>query len=499
MRKNKDSDKKITLGARILVAFTIFSVIVVGILWLFQSVLLDDIYRGLKIGELGKCAEEVARGIDLTEVGDEFKEQLREVADRSAKKYTVCISVYEISRAGFGKYGELLTENHVNSFCFIHNIRSDDLVNRLYRKAVESDGEYREEISLSKIFGGDMDSGENVIHVKLVDRGERELLIMLNTELMPLASTVGTLRVQLIFISIILLVVGFVLSVVLSRRIAGPIRKMSDEASKLALGDYNVNFDGGNSRETANLSAMLNRAAYELSKLDRMQKDLIANVSHDLRTPLTMIAGYTEAMRDLPGEATPENMQIVIDETARLTTLVNDMLEISKYQNGSQIINPTKCSLTATVRGTIERYAKLMERDGYDITFEADEDVCVNADEGRILQVIYNLISNAVNYTGEDKRVVITQTIETRRDGRYVTIAVTDTGIGIPKDELPLVWERYYKARDFHKRANMGTGLGLSIVKNILILHGAEFGVESTVGVGSKFWFTMRVIEDSSS
>ena len=230
-----------------------------------------------------------------------------------------------------------------------------------------------------------------------------------------------------------------------------------------------------------------------------MQKDLIANVSHDLRTPLTMIAGYTEAMRDLPGEATPENMQIVIDETERLTRLVNDMLEISKYQNGAQIISPTKFSLTSTVRRTIERYAKLMERDGYAITFEADEDVCVNADEGRILQVIYNLISNAVNYTGEDKRVVITQTIEARRDGRYVTIAVTDTGIGIPKDELPLVWERYYKARDFHKRANMGTGLGLSIVKNILILHGAEFGVESTVGEGSTFWFTMRVVEDASN
>ena len=495
MRKDKTSDRNLTLGARIFIAFTVFSLIVIGILWLFQTMFLDDIYRGIKTRELGRCAGEVAEGLDSVR-DDEFIEELQKIADKNAKKHSVCITIYEISRAGFGKYGELVCENHVNAFCFIHNVHSEDLVNRLYKKAVENDGEYGEEISLSEIFGGEENSGENIIYVTLVDHGSSELLVILNTELMALEATASTLKAELIFITIVLIGIGFVLSLFLARRIANPIRKMSNEASKLALGDYNVNFDGGYSRETANLSATLNRAAYELSKLDRMQKDLIANVSHDLRTPLTMIAGYTEAMRDLPGEATPENMQIVIDETQRLTRLVNDMLEISKYQNGAQIINRMNFNLTSTVRSTIERYAKLMEREGYNITFEADEDVYVKADESRILQVIYNLLSNAVNYTGDDKSVVITQTVKQVREIKYVTISVTDTGVGIPQDELPLVWERYYKARDFHKRANMGTGLGLSIVKNILILHGAEFGVESKVGEGSTFWFTMRVTEE---
>ena len=495
MRKDKISDKNLTLGARLFLAFALFSLIVIVILWVFQALFLDDIYTGQKIRELAQCANDVRQGMDNLQNEDTFMDEFSAVANQSAKKYSVCITVYEISRAGFGKYGELVCENHVNALCFIHNIRSEDLVNRLYKRALENDGEYREKISLSEIFGGDSESGDNIIYVKLVEHGKSELLIILNTELMPLASTVGTLRAQLVFITAVLIVIGFAMSVFLSKKIADPIRKMSDEASKLALGDYNVNFDGGNSKETVNLSVTLNRAAYELSKLDRMQKDLIANVSHDLRTPLTMIAGYTEAMRDLPGEATPENMQIVIDETHRLTSLVNDMLEISKYQNGTQIINRARFNLTTTVRNTIERYDKLVERDGYNIEFVSDGDVYVNADEGRILQVIYNLVSNAVNYTGEDKRVVIKQRVETRRDSRYVTLSVTDTGIGIPKDELPLVWERYYKARDFHKRSNMGTGLGLSIVKNILILHGAEFGVESKVGEGSTFWFTLPTVE----
>jgi len=270
---------------------------------------------------------------------------------------------------------------------------------------------------------------------------------------------------------------------------------MSEEATKLAVGNYNVNFDGGNCKETANLSATLNRAAYELSKLDRMQKDLIANVSHDLRTPLTMIAGYTEAMRDLPGEATPENMQIVIDETARLTSLVNDMLEVSKYQNTSQVLKITKFNLTEVLRTTLERYSKLKERDGYKIICEADCDVYVEADENRILQVLYNLINNAVNYTGEDKTVIIRQTVSVSEGKKQVLIEVIDSGRGISEDELPLVWERYYKVHDFHKRADMGTGLGLSIVKNILLLHRSEFGVNSKVGHGSCFWFKLDVAE----
>ncbi len=495
MRKNKHFEKNISLRARILMAFALFALIVVMLLWLFQSFLLDDIYKNLKMRDLQNCADELAEGISEISENDDNVELIEAIAGKAAKKYTICISVYRITKSIFGRYGETITENHVNSFCFIHNIRSDDLVNRLYNRASADGGECQERISLSSVFGGqtsgELDSGENVVHAKLVKRSNEELLFILNTELMPLDSTVKTLRLQLVFISIVLLIVGIVLSAFLSSRISKPIKEMSDEASKLALGNYNVNFDGGNCEETSNLSATLNRAAYELSKLDRMQKDLIANVSHDLRTPLTMIAGYTEAMRDLPGEATPENMQIVIDETNRLTSLVNDMLDVSKYQGGVQTLNRSRFNLTDTVRTTIERYAKLKARDGYDITFDSECDIFVNADESRILQVIYNLINNAINYTGEDKKVVIRQSTKQRGTSKYVMIEVIDTGVGIAEEDLPLVWERYYKAHDFHKRADMGTGLGLSIVKNILLLHGAEFGVNSKIGKGSCFWFML--------
>lgn len=474
-------------------AFAVFTVLVLAILWLFQTVLLDDIYRGLKLNELQKCADQIERNVDGTD-------SVAAVTDELAKKYMVCISAYEISGSGARKTGQTISVNHVNSFCFIHNVSSDDLLNELYRSASENGGEYLYRKSLVAMFRGERenknaDAGENVIYAKLIALEDSELLLLLNTELLPVESTVQTLRAQLLIISGILFAAAVVLAIFLSSRLSKPIREMSDEASKLALGNYNVNFDGGNCTETVMLSSTLNRAAYELSKLDKMQKDLIANVSHDLRTPLTMIAGYTEAMRDLPGEATPENMQIVIDETNRLTSLVNDMLEVSRYQGGTQVLKPTRFNFTEVIRTTLERYGKLREKDGYTIRFEADRDVFVEADEGRILQVVYNLINNAVNYTGEDKTVVIRQTVVNENGTEKVLAEVIDTGIGISEEDLPLVWERYYKVNDFHKRANMGTGLGLSIVKNILLLHDAEFGVSSKVGVGSNFWFKLKTCE----
>ncbi len=480
---------------KLLIAFLVFGAIVLAVLWFFQTVLLGDVYRSLKLRDMEKCANEITTAV-MNDTSSDYTE-LDNAAGLASSKSGICISVYEISSRGGMKTGRRVISQHMNSFCFIHNIGSSQLLNDLYQKAAAAGGQVTDEVSLGNLFSLEADNASaNVILAKIIDKNDgRELLMLFNTELIPLDSTVTTIRIELIYISIILVVLAVFLSLFISSRISKPMREMSEEASKLALGDYNVNFDGGNCTETINLSAALNKAAYELSRLDKMQKDLIANVSHDLRTPLTMIAGYTEAMRDLPGEATPENMQIVIDETNRLTTLVNDMLEVSRYQNGTQRLNITRFNFTDVVRTTIERYAKLRERDGYDITFESEYDVFVEADEQRILQVIYNLIGNAVNYAGEDKVVIIKQTVEQDE----VMLEVIDHGIGIAEDQLPMVWERYYKVNDFHKRANIGTGLGLSIVKNILLLHGAKFGVKSKVGEGSIFWFKLKMVDNSEN
>ena len=200
-------------------------------------------------------------------------------------------------------------------------------------------------------------------------------------------------------------------------------------------------------------------------------------------------------MRDIPGENNPENVQVIIDETERLTELVNDVLDLSKIRSGTRKPEPETFDLTETVRAVLTRYEKLTERDNYVITFSADESVYVNADRTMILQVIYNLVNNALNYTGDDKKVSIDQSVWDNR----VRISVIDTGGGIDEADIPYIWDRYYKVDKVHKRAKIGTGLGLSIVKGILESHGATYGVESKVGEGSNFWFeleTFRAIDE---
>lgn len=308
----------------------------------------------------------------------------------------------------------------------------------------------------------------------------------------PLYGTMHTLLIQLLCISVMMVIFSMLIAFVISKKISHSIEIISTTAKELTKGNYDVEFQGKDYKEIAELTDALNKAAREMSKADKMQKELIANVSHDLRTPLTMIIGYAEVMRDIPGENTPENVQVIIDETTRLTFLVNDLLDISKVNAGAAQLKTKVYDLTESIKSIVERNSKLVEPYGYSLLFDYKSHVLVDADEFKMYQVIYNIISNAINYSGHEKYIYIRQKI---LNGR-VRIEVEDTGRGIPEDELEYVWERYYKADRNHKRAVVGTGLGLSIARNILDMHNAEYGVESEMGKGSVFWFQIEIFEE---
>lgn len=333
---------------------------------------------------------------------------------------------------------------------------------------------------------------ESVIYVNVVSIDGNERILFVNAQLTPVDATVNTLRAELVWITVIMIVLSLGIALLISRKVSRSLIGLNASAKEMAGGNFDVHFDGTDYREVAELSDTLNMTARELGKSERLRRELIANVSHDLRTPLTMIIAYAEVMRDLPGENSPENVQVVIDEAERLTNLVNDMLDISKLQAGVLEKNATIYNLTESIQSVFARYNKLKEQDGYKIDFSYDQMVMVEADEYKIFQVIYNLVNNAINYTGDDKQIWVRQIV--REDG-YVRIEVTDSGEGIAPEALPYVWDRYYKVDKTHKRAVMGTGLGLSIVKNILELHDARYGVESEVGKGSTFWFELKVYQ----
>ncbi len=454
---------------RILIFMLVFAAIILSVIWLLQTVFLDDIYKSIR--ESGIKSD--TSYISSLALRDDFEEEIYELAQRQ----NTCISVFEI-RDGMAK---IMYTAHSQAHCLIHSTVSDSMLTALYSGAKDESVYTKHIPSPGKSFA------DSIVCSSVTEVDSRELFIVLNTELQPVEATVTTLRYLLLWITVILVVVSVVISYLISRTITRPVAKMNTEAKKLAHGKYDVAFDGGNYLETSELAATLNYAADELSNLDTMQKELIANISHDLRTPLTMISGYSEVMRDIPGEMTAENMQIIIDETARLSSLVSDMLDLSRIIGGKRELKLSVFSLSECVSSTLTRYNRLREREGYRFIFNCDGDYFVEADEILILQVIYNLINNAINYSGEDKTVIIDLT----SDGSMCRFSVTDHGEGIPSEKLPLIWDRYYKASEHHRRAVSGTGLGLSIVKNALILHDADFGVSSTVGVGSTFWFRL--------
>ena len=202
-------------------------------------------------------------------------------------------------------------------------------------------------------------------------------------------------------------------------------------------------------------------------------------------------------MRDIPGENTPENVQAIIDETERLSMLVNDLLDLSKIESGTKEFAPESFDLTGAVAEVIERYEKMNSAKGYNIEFIYDGNVLVSADKSMILQVIYNFINNAINYCGDDLYIGVRQDILTNKTGEKVArLSIIDHGVGIEPDKLPLIWDRYYKVDGVHRRAVVGSGLGLSIVKKILTRHNASYGVESKLGEGSIFWFELPTVEE---
>ena len=400
----------------------------------------------------------------------------------AAERSGVCVSVYRIKNGS----GTQIAEAHVKNGCFIHTFISNDDLNSIYNETGVSGGSL-----VTELFGDYSADGSSILYSSLSGGGENaEYMVLFNTESFPVGAMSSTITVQLTLITTILLIGAGALAIVLSRKITRPVSGLCSEAKKLAGGGYDIVMPEGNILEINQLGEALSYAASELEKSDIMQKELIANITHDLRTPLTMISGYSEVMRDIPGEMNVENMQVIIDESARLSALVNDVLELSRAQRGAMELHLKHFCITDAVREETRRYGEMLRGRGYTIQYESDGvGAVIDGDETKLMQAFCNLLNNAVNFTGEDKLVTVRQTV---RDGVCRT-EVIDSGAGISADELENIWDRYYRARDFQKKGIPGTGLGLSIVKQIMLMHGASFGVASTPGQGSTFWLEVRV------
>ncbi|MGN0353280.1 MAG: sensor histidine kinase, partial [Roseburia sp.] len=408
--------EKISIKWKIFLYLLGFTAILLVVLWLIQICYLDSFYKMIKKTEVKQVTSEA---IAILQSGSE---DISEQIDALASYNNLAIFVTDTN--GNALYSaEYIATTRLNQIPFKD-------FERYYEKALKEGGSTEIEFEGSKnmTFLPEFDDAppeamedgrfmqnhgqemmESVIYVNIVNDGTEDLVLFVNSQLTPIDATVHTLRVELVCITAIMIFLSMFIALLISRQISKSMIKINATAKEMAKGKFDVVFDGRDYKEIAELSDTLTQTAKELDKNESLKRELIANVSHDLRTPLTMIIAYSEMMRDIPGENTPENVQVVIDEAKRLTNLVNDMLDISKLQAGVLEKNASVYNLTESIKSVFERYNKLKEQDGYTINFECQKEVEVEADEFKIFQVIYNLVNNAINYAGEDKMVIVRQ------------------------------------------------------------------------------------------
>ena len=454
---------KNSLATKIFKYLAIFSLFILIFLFFFQVIFINTFYEWTKTRTIKNLAQDIL----VTENDTSLYEKL----DRVSYSENVCIeltnsngdNLYSTYSSNCNLRSKAIKRNFINSN---KKTKTYNLVNNFTREK----------------------------SIMNATRLSNNLYIFISTSLIPLDSTINIIEQQLIIVSIVVLLLSIVVAYFISKRLSNPIIRISKAAKLISKGKLKTNFDSGSDiKELVDLTDALNDMKEELSKTEELQKDLMANVSHDLKTPLTMIKAYAELILDInidDKEKCKSNLNIIIEEVNRLNDLVNDILALTKVENDLDKLDISSFDLIKLIKRIVKQHNIYVIKDGYSIEFIHDniKELVIDADKKKIEQVIYNLLNNALNYTGEDKKVII-KIVE---DDKDYTIMVIDSGKGIDKKEIDHIFDRYYRSKKNHKRYVYGTGLGLSIVKNILLLHNYEYGVTSKKNKGTTFYFKIK-------
>jgi len=467
------------LAAQIRRWLTGFSAVILLVLWVLQFALFTPFYMTLRRREMRRTGRAV---VAAYESGGDFGAVLRQYAFSQNLRILLLDSTgwilgnFDGAPPPFGAGGGRVEFSPAE-----------------YREILGffSGSEARE---LSYIAENEAGGSRAVYIVRVAPSPSGDRYLYVGSPIPPADATVSVMATQFLIITALLLLFSAAGSWLLSKRIARPILRLTASARGLARGEFKAEPGGRDYAEIAQLSRELTRATQELTKAERCRRELLANVSHDLKTPLTIIKFYGEMLRDISG-GDPEKREAhcakIIEESDRLAEMVNELLEASKLEQTEEIaMEPLR--LDTLLRETAERFSPLQEREGYTFTCDIAPEITVRGKADLLGRAVYNLIANAVNHAGESKRVWIRLFRIEREGGAAARVEVSDAGDGIPPEELEHIWERYYKSAQPHKRGVAGSGLGLSIVQAALRLHRARYGARSVVGQGSTFWFEME-------
>ena len=456
--------KRNSLAVRTLLAFFLFAVVILALLWFIQVHFFNINYERYQVQLIKDSAERIRNS---------SKEDLESTLESIAYDNNICVQ-YHYS------FGKVENYNTRTKLCLLTNPEINVLGK--YRKQLVNDDDH-----YVKLHGP---NNERAI-VYAVDLGEGKL-VLLNATLDDMSTATMLLKNQMIYISIVIIIFAIVLALIEAMHFTKPIISITDKAKEMGKGNYDVKFDKSNIAELNELSNVLSVAASEMKETDELRRDLLANVSHDLKTPLTMIKAYAEKVRDLTykdKEKREKDLGVIIDESDRLNGLVNDLVEMSKIESKQATINPIKYDLKDQINEVMKRYSIAQEKEDYIFKLDIpDKELIIEADRKQMDQVFYNLINNAIEHTDDSKIVEIN--VSVKKD--IITVEIVNHGKRLKEYELPLVWNRYYTKEKNHKRNTIGTGIGLSIVKTVFERHNMEYGVISDEKHPTTFYFKVK-------
>ena len=446
-----------SLGLTLWFAFTLFALVIILLFLAVQSLLVGIQYRDRTLSSMREAARRVSEELAGANADTMLFCRIRAIEDECDVR--IRLLSFDGSTVDSDGYGEE---------------KFPEIVETLKRDLAEG----KEETVI--------DGDETLGYVTLIDGHPYYLYI--TSSVARIRVLENSLRWLSLAAALLSVVLAFIASGFVAMLITRPLTEVTARAKELARGHFDLDFKRNYyCLEIQELSDALEYARVEISKADAVQRELIANVSHDFKTPLTMIKAYASMIKEISGEDKKKrdaHTKIIIDEADRLALLVSDVLDLSKLRAGVGTHASAVFNLSELLYAILEKFDYLAETQGYLFEQDIDEERYVFADRERIGRVIYNLLTNAVNYTGADKKV----TVRLKAEGTGTRFDVIDTGVGIPKEQADLIWDRYYRLQETHKLPVKGTGLGLSIVRRVLEAEGCPFGVNSEEGKGSDFW-----------
>jgi len=475
----------------------LFTLIIFTLLWLLQTVFLQSFYRKMMISNVKKAYSTIS-----TKINDEnFLQTINSIAENNSllifltdTEGNILFNADEHS----GIYENSRKQDKEDSNPYFNSSRQKNWMLGMYRNLPQGYNDFLKQIKSSngKPVGYIQKDNKSYVYGSLLQNSSyvnnEPMILYINSKLEAIGGTVTIIRTQLIWCTAASIILAFIIAFFFAKQFSIPIQALTKDAFTLAQGTFNLKFSKGFCSELDQISDALDKTSKDLQKLESSRKELLANISHDLRTPLTMIKGYAEMLSDFSWSDETKREQdlgVIIKEADRLSNLVNDILSYSQIQEANTVFENKQFNISKALDFVIGQFTPLCNQKGITIDKTVQQDLFVTADEKQLQRVFYNFIDNAISHTEDSKQIIVSlNAIATSKTQTKVHFEVQNFGKTISPELQDKIWDRYFTARQ-QRATGTHSGLGLAISKEILIKSNALYGVRSEEGKPTTFWF----------